>query len=215
MEWIYKYISLTAVIAALWFLVRYLIQKKIDSYFNKRLETYKQELTIITENAKYDISKKLYDFEAYASKKHVVYPELYSLAFEPWRELSGFRYGFDRDIKHSKKDMDEKELDICFHEALMPITDKISVAYSYFYKNELYLSRSAAIVFEDAMFAQIIFASKIMDSFERNITGDWRDSSFLLIDIDNEDYERAEKKFVILKEVVYRELSYTHSENTE
>ena len=58
MEWIYKYISITGIIAGLGISIRYLIQRKIDSYFNVKLENHKKELAILTENAKYDISKK-------------------------------------------------------------------------------------------------------------------------------------------------------------
>lgn len=77
MEWIYKYISATAIFAGIGVLIRYLIQKKIDSYFNKKIELYKQELNVITENTKYDLSKKLFDFEAYATQKHTIYPQIY------------------------------------------------------------------------------------------------------------------------------------------
>src|SRR4051794_21172355 len=90
MEWIYKYFSYTAVIAGLGFLIKYLIQKKIDSYFNTKLEDHKKELAVMTEKAKYNISRKLFDFEAYAIKKHTIYPELYQLVFEIPGKMSVF-----------------------------------------------------------------------------------------------------------------------------
>ena len=119
MEWIYKYFSLTAVIAGLGFLIKYLIQKKIDSYFNTKLEDHKKELAVMTERAKYDISRKLFDFEAYAIKKHTIYPELYQLVFEVPRKMSVFTY-----LKEIKE-----------------VEDAINNLSDYFNKNELFLSK--------------------------------------------------------------------------
>lgn len=213
MEWFYKYFSLTAVIAGSWFLIRYLIQKKIDSYFNTKLENHKKELAVLTENAKYDISKKLFDFEAYASKKHTVYPELYSLTFGFWQEISRFRSRFDRDIKFSKNDMNKETFEQHFYEKIQPLVEKIPKVYDYFYKNELYLSKATAEVYEKAMHAQINFIDKIIDSFNSNLeNSNWQDSSFTLIKIKEEDYDNVDNKIYLLKEIIYKELSYTHSE---
>lgn len=139
MEWIYKYFSLAAVIAGSWLLIRYLIQKKVDSYFNKRLEIYKHELAIITENAKYDISKKLYDFEAYASKKHVVYPEIYRLVFEPWSELSQYNRRRGLAGATNEDEMNMKVLESSYRKNIKPAIDKLDKAYDYFYKKRIIL----------------------------------------------------------------------------
>ncbi|MDF9558752.1 hypothetical protein P5774_26340, partial [Bacillus tropicus] len=77
MDWIYRYISITAVIGGLGFLIKYLIQRKIDSYFNHRLEQHKQELAALTESIKYNLGKKMFDYEAYTSKKHLIYHDIY------------------------------------------------------------------------------------------------------------------------------------------
>lgn len=213
MEWIYKYIGVTGIITAAGFLIKYLIQKKIDSYFNKKLETYKQELAVITENAKYDISKKLFDFEAYASKKHAVYPELYAITFEFWSELTKFTYKFDLSTEFSKENMDRDAFEKLFYKALRQITAKLPEVQNYFWKNELYLSKDMSKAFEDVLYSQRNFLNKILDSFQKNIKNDnWQDRSFKLVKIPDDDFKRHKETMQVLKDTVYRELSYTHSE---
>lgn len=215
MEWIYKYFSLTAVIAGSWFLIRYLIQKKVDSYFNKRLETYKHELAIITENAKYDISKKMFDFEAYAAKRHSVYPELYRAAFEPWDRLSNFNFIVKLDSEDNETNFDKKSLEMRFDEEFTPIMNGLAMAYDYFYMNELYLSENTAKAYREAL--------KVL----RDLAGETHDVFYIfyanMADINKRDYayslendgetkNKAAEKIQILKEIIYKELSYTHSE---
>ena len=164
-------------------------------------------------NAEYDLSKKLYDFEAYASKKHAVYPELYSLLFEPWIELSLFRHKFDLHIAHSKKDLDRDTLKSRFNDELHPIVQKLPNVSKYFYKNELYLSKNATAAYNEAFKELADLAANIYLNFRKNSRNDnWQDPSFSLIDIDEEELQRAERKINILKEIIYKELSYTHSE---
>lgn len=216
MEWIYKYISVAAVISALGLLIRYLIQKKIDSYFNKQLEQYKQELTIITENAKYDISKKLFDFEAYASKKHAVYPELYSLVLESWDALARFRYKFDIQSIESKKNSDEDTLLSLFYSELYKTADKHTEAFNYFYKNELYLSKETAMACKIALDEQTLFRERIENSFDKNRENDkWKNRFHRLIDVSEEDFNETADKMNELKEVIYKELSHAHFEKEE
>lgn len=216
MEWIYKYFSFTAIIVGLGFLFRYLIQKKIDSYFNKQLEQYKQELTIITENVKYDINKKLFDFEAYASKKHTIYPQVYQLVSESWNEILQFRYRFDIEVKISMRDLNSDELLSYFYEKLLPITGKNSNAYKYVFKEDLYLSNEVSSAYAEALDAQSEFLEIIKNSFHRNYKNvNWDDPDFWLIEVDDEVYNKASEKVRTLKQIIYKELSYTHHEKEE
>jgi uncharacterized membrane-anchored protein YhcB (DUF1043 family) len=216
-EWFNEYVGwgfiVIGVITGVGLLIRYLAETKVNYYFNKQLDQHKHNLDIITKNIEYGISKKLYDFEAYASKKHTVYPELYSLTFGFWQEISRFRSRFDRDIKFSKNDMNKETLEQHFYEKIQPLVEKIPKVYDYFYKNELYLSKATAEVYEKAMHAQIYFIDKIIDSFNSNLeNSNWQDSSFSLIKIKEEDYDKVDDKIYLLKEIIYKELSYTHSE---
>ena len=221
MEEFYKYFSWFFVIVVggiggVRLLINHLIQTKIKLYFDKQLEEYKNELAIITKNAEYDISKKLFDFEAYASKKHTVYPELYSLAFESWSELSLFNHRFDLEILGSRNDLDTNTLKSHFHNEFMPTSEKLAKAYRYFYKNELYLSKDAAIVCNESLEALRICGREIGISFRSNSNDIERQRQVRqfspLIDVDEKYLRDAEEKIHMLKETIREELSYSHSE---
>ena len=51
----------------------------VTVYFNKRLENYKHELNLITENARYNFQRKIQDFSLYTVEKHKRYIELHKL----------------------------------------------------------------------------------------------------------------------------------------
>ena len=167
----------------------------------------------MTKNAEYDISKKLFDFEAYASKKHTVYPELYGQAFEIWTEL---KVSISKFNKEEKTHLDKDALERRFYEGLTPIASKFNTAFDYFYRNELYLSKNTAIAYEDAMRTQFSFLEKIGVNFQENLNDDdWQDPAFLLIKTDQEHYHSIKEKMSALKEIMYKELSYTHFEEPE
>lgn len=211
MEWIQKYINGAAIAGIVIFLTKYLIQKTIDSYFNKQLENHKRELAVITENAKYDISKKLFDFQAYASKRHTIYPELYRIAYGLLSELSRFGDRINL-IKDIEADIDKNELRSRFREGHGPILDRLLNAHDYFYKNELYVSENTATAYKEVLTRLRILDEQTSLSFNLNISNVyWQDPNFLLIENKNHRL-KAKEKIDILKETMYKELSYTHSE---
>ncbi len=197
-------------------LIRHLAQAKVNFYFDKRLKAYEHNLAIITKNAEYDISKKLFDFEAYASKKHAVYPELYSLILESRSNLLRFRTKFDLEIRDSKKDLDEATLRPLFYKKMREASTKRFEACDYFYKNELYVSKEVSMIYEEILEDQLLFELSMVNSFGENIRSDsWRDASSRLIIVDDEHFEEIYDKVNILKEIIYKELSYTHYEKEE
>ena len=186
MDTIRDYISWGVIIGGsitfIGFLIRYLIQKKIDSYFNTKLETHKKDIAIITEQAKYDINKKLFDFEAYASKKHDVYPNLYSLAFELWDELSrfGYKFGIKIELIRAEDGLDNDVLKSFFFQTeTESIEYKINKAYTYFYKNELYLSKDTAAAYTETLESLRKFTYDIDYSFYTySNSDDWENILF-------------------------------------
>ncbi|MGG3497416.1 hypothetical protein ABES08_16945 [Peribacillus simplex] len=210
MEWIYKYFSLTAVIAGVGFLVKHLIQRKIDSYFNKRLEDHKQELTIMSEKAKYDISKKLFDFEAYATKKHTVYPELYQRVFEFWNEIIVFTQKLDMLIEADKNQHDKISIldrlgEDGMNEAL-ELFQKSKKTFDYFTMNELFLSREVSISCAKTLKS----IRKVNTKLQSQLFEDCY-NPFLTKGGITEIWDEV----FSFKEVIYKELSYSHFENTE
>ncbi|MFK9120511.1 hypothetical protein ACJEBK_27245 [Peribacillus frigoritolerans] len=204
MEWIYKYFSFTVIIGGfiggLGFLIKYLIQRKIDSYFNKRLEDHKQELAVMTERSKYDISKKLFDFEAYAAKKHTIYPELYQRMFESWTKVNRISFqiqnpntfDFDELEKHGiyKRNDEISEFARLLHDAM-----------KYYKTNELFLSKDVSA----CCWGVITAMRELSEKFDKN---DY-----------NSDFMMGEDKIKlamrVLKEIMHKELSYSHFEENE
>ena len=75
------------------------------------------------------------------------------------------------------------------------------------------MSKNASTAYNEAFKELADLATNIYLNFRKNSRNDnWQDPSFSLIDIDEEELQRTEKKINILKEIIYKELSYTHSE---
>ncbi|MFB5936460.1 hypothetical protein ACE8FZ_24730 [Peribacillus frigoritolerans] len=212
-EWIYKYFSYAAVSAGLGFLIKYLIQKKIDSYFNAKLENHKQELNtkledhkkelaVMTEKAKYDISRKLFDFEAYAIKKHTIYPELYQRLFEIQQQLIKFTDNTKRFILI--KESDKK--DELFIREIDQLEVTIINAEDYFNKNVLFLSKSVTSIYKETM--------SVINQLYRRYNSNYLNNRTLLDGV-SEKIEKIDAKIMLLKESIYKELSYSHFEETE
>lgn len=196
MEWIYKYFSIAAVIAGFGFLIRYLIQKKIDSYFNKKLEDHKKDLAVLTEKAKYDISKKLFDFEAYAIKKHTIYPVLYQRMFEILRLFGALI------IKMGPKrpaDLTKEEYSLMLIKNIKEVEGAINNVREYYNYNQLFLSKKVVSAFGDTW---DLIMNLRKELYDREYNMSFTQTEVLKID----------EKIELLKEVIYEELSYSHFE---
>ena len=217
MEWIYKSFSYTVIIGGfiggLGFLIKYSIQRKIDIYFNaelenhkqelnKKLEDHKKELAVMTEKAKYDISRKLFDFEAYAIKKHTIYPELYQRLFEIQQQFIKFTENTKRFILI--KELDKK--DEVFFREIDQLEVTIINAEDYFNKNELFLSKSVTSNYIETM--------SLIRELHSKYNFHYFYKQSLLVDV-SEKREKIDAKIMLLKEVIYEELSYSHFEKTE
>ncbi|MEY9865368.1 hypothetical protein ABIE66_000747 [Peribacillus sp. B2I2] len=156
----------------------------------------------MTEKAKYDISRKLFDFEAYAIKKHTIYPELYQRLFEIQQQFIKFTENTKRFILI--KESDKKD------ELFLRETDQLEItiinAVDYFNKNELFLSKSVTSNYIETM-------SVIKDLFSSYITNYYNNQT--LHGDFSEKTEKIDAKIMLLKESIYKELSYSHFEETE
>ncbi|MFE4812804.1 hypothetical protein ACFQ9Y_16945 [Peribacillus simplex] len=208
MEWIYKPFSYTAVIVAVGFLIKYLIQKKIDSYFNTKLEDHKKELAVMTEKAKYDISRKLFDFEAYATKKHIVYPELYQHVFSRYTEIAEFliktqvKYSWSSDTIHDLTKLSEEKTAELLSE-FTHVLKNSRQSLQYFAENELFLSQEISSQTQEIFgnlqtLAAGLFVDPVYDK-----PAIWREMKIIQLKM-----RRLKKEF-------HKELSYSHFEETE
>ena len=75
---ILKYVTASSVaIALLFFFAKKYIAIFIENKFDEQLETYKHDLSLITENARFDYQRKIQDFNLYTIKKHERYVEIH------------------------------------------------------------------------------------------------------------------------------------------
>lgn len=93
LNWDTVYTSLTSSIAVT--TVASLIFKGyLNNWFNKTLENHKSELLLITEKQKNEYQKQLQDFSLFNTKRHEIYPHLFSLLIESQgyiSQLTGLR----------------------------------------------------------------------------------------------------------------------------
>ena len=69
----------TAITTLIIFIFKKYYGTKIENTFQRSMESYKQELIVATENAKFDFQRKIQDFNLFTTKKHEVYGELNKL----------------------------------------------------------------------------------------------------------------------------------------
>lgn len=71
------------------------MEKFIENKFQQNMENYKHELSLISEQCKFDYQRKITDFNLFTKEKHQVYKELFSLilvAFANAKEFGGMRH---------------------------------------------------------------------------------------------------------------------------
>lgn len=49
----------------------------INHHFSKRIEAFKEQITVQAEQRKMDFDRKIHDFSLYSTKRHEIYPELF------------------------------------------------------------------------------------------------------------------------------------------
>ncbi|MED3759700.1 hypothetical protein P4555_11565 [Peribacillus frigoritolerans] len=208
MEWIYKYFSLTAVIAGVGFLIKYLIKSQVNLYFGKKLEKHKQELADMTEKSKYDISKRLFDFEAYATKKHTVYPELYKRLFEIKNQVTKIAFKIEN-FKTYFGELNEDGISRMDKE-ILEFTRKFHDAMEYYKMNELFLSKDVAVSCWGALKAMRELSKEwglISKEFQKGKSDYNFDFSM--------GQDEIELSMKLLRTIMHKELSYSHFEETE
>ncbi|MEB2630186.1 hypothetical protein SOP94_17155 [Peribacillus frigoritolerans] len=67
------------------------LKGRINHHFSKKIEEFKEQITIQAENRKADFDRKIHDFSLYSTKKHEIYPDLYSQSYTLWHDLQIFQ----------------------------------------------------------------------------------------------------------------------------
>lgn len=69
-------------------IITFVLKSIIGNWFTKSLEGYKNDLVITVESQKNYFQKKLQDFSLFNTKKHEIYPHLYSLILQAEGQIS-------------------------------------------------------------------------------------------------------------------------------
>lgn len=119
-------------------IVNTIIKGGIGFYFNSRLEKFKTDLVLITEQKKLDFQKKIHDFSLYSNKRHEVYPMIYKNFIEANDALShSYRMSrIQQDYLSNKKTDLPEEINSLVTSAL----EKSEKAFDYAMANDLFLS---------------------------------------------------------------------------
>ncbi|MCP3794696.1 hypothetical protein [Paenibacillus sp. CH40] len=106
--WGSYFISIPIIIATVWTALKFFSKSYVNQQFNKLLETHKHELQILMENNKFDLQRKMLDFNLFTTKKHEVYTKLFNLylvAEGRARGIDGYEYPDFK--KYSKSEIKE------------------------------------------------------------------------------------------------------------
>ncbi|GAV11334.1 hypothetical protein [Paenibacillus sp. NAIST15-1] len=90
-DWGSYIISIPLILATVWAGLRFLAKKYVEQEFSKRIENHKHDLNLLVEANKFDIQRKMYDFNLYTTKRHETYMKLYNLFLEASSRVSRFQ----------------------------------------------------------------------------------------------------------------------------
>ncbi|MGG3193940.1 hypothetical protein [Priestia aryabhattai] len=68
-----------------------LLKQKITHHFNKELALFNAEIAVQAENRKIDFDRRIHDFSLYSTKRHEIYPKLYSDSYTIWHRINLFQ----------------------------------------------------------------------------------------------------------------------------
>ena len=109
MEWLIFYTF--EIIVIFWGAAKFFGKKAIEHAFNEKLEKHKQELNLITEEAKFNYSRMSQDFGLWTVKRHEAYAKLYIAIAESISKVFHLRgLGSMPDFRRFNKDEIEEWL---------------------------------------------------------------------------------------------------------
>ncbi|MCM3257031.1 hypothetical protein M3664_04450 [Paenibacillus lautus] len=108
-DWGSYFISIPLIVLTVWTGIKFFSKSYVNQQFNKLLETHKHELQMLMENNKFDLQRKMLDFNLFTTKKHEVYTNLYNLFLVAEGRARGIRgIGVDPFIrKYGRSEIEE------------------------------------------------------------------------------------------------------------
>jgi phosphoribosyl-ATP pyrophosphohydrolase len=88
-NWSTILVYLLLTLGAIWGFTKLFINNLIDNRFKNKLESLKNELQLIIENNKFDLQRKMADFNLYTTKRHEAYMNIYDLYLNADGQIRG------------------------------------------------------------------------------------------------------------------------------
>ncbi|MEM5598395.1 hypothetical protein AAHB53_22535 [Niallia circulans] len=118
----------------------------ISHFYNRRLESFRNELTLLTEEKKLDFQRKIHDFSLYSNKRHELYPEIYKNLLKAKKELKFFM-GIVSTLEDIPK-IDQNTKGKTFY-YIQEVLKQIENAYDHYLYSELFLSDEVSKIGEE------------------------------------------------------------------
>ncbi len=145
MEWDTVVISiLTSSVVTL--IINTFIRGGIKHLYDRKLESYRTDLTLIAEEKKLDFQRKIHDFSLYSNKRHELYPEIYKNLIKAKKELEFF-LGIVITLENTPKiDQNTKKKTLYY---IQEVLKQIENAYDHYLFSELFLSDDISKIGEE------------------------------------------------------------------
>ncbi|MCM3730057.1 hypothetical protein M3196_00035 [Fictibacillus nanhaiensis] len=227
------YIASVSVLSGiLLFSIRALIKSKINNYFSTALENHKHDLSLITEQTRFDYQRKIHDFGLYSGKRHEYYPILYGKILRMHREIRGFyinstfhesfltsKNSFIDFIDSKKMHDQRRELLLTLYEngtgtidvykkqikdaKLLEVFELINSVHDYCYDNDLYFSANVSTILEEIF----IIVRELMEIIKKDQYNYSVEDQLII--------QRNYNEVIELKNCIKDELSKGYYENKE
>lgn len=126
--------------------VLYAVKGGISHFYNRRLESYRNELNLLAEEEKLNFQRKIHDFSLYSNKRHELYPEIYKNLLKAKKELEFFM-GIVITLEDTPK-IDQNTKGKTFY-YIQEVLKQIENAYDHYLYSELFLSDEVSKIGEE------------------------------------------------------------------
>lgn len=145
MDWV-TFIGSVFTSSGLTLIINTFFKGGINHFYRRKLEKFRADLTVLTEEKKLDFQRKIHDFSLYSNKKHEIYPEIYKNLLKAKNELEFF-LGIILTFENTPK-INQNERKKTFY-LIQEVLKQTTNAYDYFLYSELFLSDEVSKIGEE------------------------------------------------------------------
>lgn len=124
----------------------FIIKGGISHFYNRKLENFKTDLSLLVEKKKLDFQRKIHDFSLYSNKRHEIYPEIYKNTLKAKNELEIF-LGLLLTYENTPRINQNEKKNTFYH--IQKLSNQTANAYDHFLYSELFLSDEVSKIGEE------------------------------------------------------------------